>query len=173
MLMILFLVGCLEKMVDLFVEQMKKEFELSMVGELTYFLGFKIKQLKDDLFISQSKYARSIGKKFGLEKARVKRTPTPTHFKLSKDADGSNVDKSLYRSIIESLLYLTAIRITIAFAVGVCARYQSCPKSNHLLGAKRIIKDINGTSDYRLYYTFDTNSSLVSYSMYIGQGVRR
>ena len=66
-------------MVAHFVQQMKSEFEMSLVGELNYFLGLQVKQMEDSLFISQSKYARSIVKKFGLEKAGHKRTPAATH----------------------------------------------------------------------------------------------
>lgn len=113
-----------QDLVDLLVKQMQKEFEMSMVGELIYFLGFGIKQMKDGIFISQSKYTKVIVKKFGLDKkASVKRGPTPTHIKLTKDSNGTNFDESLYRSMIGSLLYLTASRPNIAYDVGVCARY--------------------------------------------------
>ena len=117
--------------------------------------------LKEGILISQSKYAKNIIKKFGLEKASINQTPALTHTKLSKDSQGTPVDENLYRSIIGSLLYLIASRLDIAFVVGVCARYQSSSKNNHLLSAKRIIKYINGTSNYGLLYTFDPSSSLV------------
>lgn len=65
-----------------------------MVGELTYFLKFQIKQLKDGIFISQSKYAKSIVKKFRLENARVKHTLAPNTLNY-QDFDGSNIDESL------------------------------------------------------------------------------
>ena len=64
---------------------MKSEFEMSMVGEFTYFLGFQMKQLKDGIFLSQSKYARELVKKFGLESTKHFRTPMPINLKLSKD----------------------------------------------------------------------------------------
>ena len=68
-----------------FAKNMKSEFEISMVGELTYFLGFQVKQLKDGIFLSQSKYARELVKKFGLESNKHFRTPMPINLKLSKD----------------------------------------------------------------------------------------
>jgi hypothetical protein len=125
--------GTSDQMVEQFVQHMRSEFEMSLVGELTYFLGLQIKQAEDTIFISQSKYAKSIVKKFGLENATHKRTPAATHIKLSKDENGVDVDQCLYRSMIGSLLYLTASRPDIAFAVGVCARYQANPKTSHLL----------------------------------------
>ena len=87
---------------------MKSEFEMSMVGELYCFLGLQIKQRSDGIFISQEKYAKNIVKKFGLEQSRHKRTPAATHVEITKDTNGTTVDHKLYRSMIRSLLYLTA-----------------------------------------------------------------
>ena len=70
---------------------------------------------------------------------------------------------TLYRSIIGSLLYLTASRPYIAFSVGVCARYQAAPKESHLTAVKRIITYVNGTPDYGLWYSNDSNACLVGY----------
>jgi len=77
--------GMSNQMVQHFVHQMQSEFEMNLVGELTYFLGLQVKQMEDTILISQSKYAKNIVKKFGLENASHKRTPTTTHLKLSKD----------------------------------------------------------------------------------------
>ncbi|KAA0067189.1 gag-pol polyprotein [Cucumis melo var. makuwa] len=115
---------------------LKLEFKMSMVGELSCFLGLQIKQTNDDVFISQEKYSKNMVKKFGLEQARNKRTSTVTHVKLTRDTDGAEVDHKLYRSIIGSLLYLTASRPDIAYAVGICARYQADPRISHLEAVK-------------------------------------
>lgn len=112
---------------------MQSEFETSLVAELTYFLSLQVKQIEGTIFISQRKYAKNIVKKFGLESASHKRTPTTTHLKLTKDEKGVDVDQSLYRSVIGSLLYLTTSRPYIIFDVGVCARYQASLKSVTLL----------------------------------------
>ncbi|KAK2456484.1 hypothetical protein QL285_003845 [Trifolium repens] len=144
--------GMTNAFVKQFGHQMQSEFEISLVGELTYFLGLQVKQMEDTIFISQSKYAKNIVKKFGMESATHKRTPAATHLKLTKDEKGVSVDQSLYRSIIGSLLYLTASRPDISFAVGVCDRYQAEPKKSHLTQVKRILKYMNGTSDDRNFY---------------------
>ncbi|XP_050890831.1 uncharacterized mitochondrial protein AtMg00810-like [Lathyrus oleraceus] len=136
---------------------------MSLIGELTYFLGFQVKQMDDTIFISQRKYAKSIVKKFGMENASHKRTHAPTHLKLTKDEKGVNVDQNLYRSMIGSLLYLTASKPDITFFVGVCARYQSEPKMSHITQVKRILKYINGTSDYGILYSHNENSLLIGY----------
>ncbi|WJX38809.1 hypothetical protein P8452_26432 [Trifolium repens] len=155
--------GMSNTMVQHFVQQMQSEFEMSLVGELTYFLGLQIKQMEDTIFISQSKYARNIVRKFGMDNASHKRTPAPTHLKLTKDEQGVGVDQSLYRRMIGSLLYLTASRPDITFAVGVCARYQAEPKVSHLNQVKRILKYVNGTCDYGMMYSHCENSNLCGY----------
>ena len=84
--------------------------------------------------------------------------------KLNLDPSRVEVSLTLYRSIIGSLLYFTASRPNIAFSVGVCARYQAAPKESHLTAVKRIIRYVNGTLDYDLWYLKDSNACLVGYS---------
>ena len=122
-----------------FAKEMKTEFKISMVDELSFFLGLQIRQLKDGIFLSLSKYARKVVKKFDLQSSKHCKTPMSTTTKLSKDAARKNVEKKLYRIIIESLLYLTASRPDISFSLGACARYQANPKQSHLMSIKRII----------------------------------
>ncbi|XP_058745843.1 uncharacterized mitochondrial protein AtMg00810-like [Vicia villosa] len=155
--------GMSDTIVKHFVSQIQTEFEMSMVGELTYFLGLQIKQMEDFTFLTQSKYAKNIVNKFGMDNASHKRTPAPTHQNLSKDEGGISVDQSLYRSMIGSLIYLTASRPDIAFAVGVCARYQAGTKVSHLNQVKRILKYVNGTSDYGILYTIGSDPVLTGY----------
>ena len=132
-----------------------------MVGELTFFLGLQVKQRKEDIFISQEKYARNIVKKFGLDSKKHASIPMSSSTKLNVDSFGVEVSPTLYRSIIESLLYLTVSRPDIAFTVGVYARYQAASKESHLTVVKRIIRYVNGTPDYGLWYSKDCNACLV------------
>ena len=90
-----------------------------MVGKLTYFLGIQFKQSNDGIFISQSKYARDLVKRFGMKISKHARTPMSSTIKLSKNENEVDVDQTLYRSMIDSLLYLTARRLDLAFRVGV------------------------------------------------------
>lgn len=150
-------------MVQHFVKQMQFEFEMSLVGELTYFLGLQVKQMDATIFISQSKYVNNIVKKFGLQSASHKSTHVATHLKLIKDEKGADVDQSLYRSMIGSLLYLTSSRPDITFVVGVCVRYQAECKISHITQVKRILKYINGTSEYCMMYSHSYNSMIVRY----------
>ncbi|TYK22184.1 putative gag-pol polyprotein [Cucumis melo var. makuwa] len=134
--------------VDNFINIMKSDFEMSMVGELSCFLSLQIKQRSEGIFISQEKYAKNVVKKFGLDQCQHKRTPTATHVKVTKDVNGTVVDHKLYRSMVGSLLYLTTSRLDIAYAVGICARFQSDPRSSYLTAVKRILKYVHGTSDF-------------------------
>ncbi|KAK1582616.1 hypothetical protein Q3G72_016763 [Acer saccharum] len=97
---------------------MSHEFEMNLVGELSYFLGLQIRQLHDEIFITQAKYAKNLVKKFGLENTKHFDTPMSTTLKLSKDDRRKSVEQTLYQGMIGSLLYLTASRPDISFSVG-------------------------------------------------------
>ena len=109
---------------------MQVKFEMSMIGELTHFLGLQIRQQDLGIFLSQSKYAKNLVKKFGLEFASSVRTPMSLNVKLTVNLLGKSIDPSLYRSIISSLLSLTASKPDISYNVGECARYQANPKKS-------------------------------------------
>ncbi|GJY06964.1 putative ribonuclease H-like domain-containing protein [Tanacetum coccineum] len=99
-----------------FEKMMHKKFQMSSIGELTFFLGLQVKQKEDGIFISQDKYVIEILKKFGFSDVKTASTPMETHKPLLKDADGKDVDKHMYRSMIGSLMYLTSSRPDIMFA---------------------------------------------------------
>ena len=103
-------------------------------------------------------------KKFGLESASSVRTPMSPNVKFTIDLLGKSVDSSLYRSMIGSLLYLTASRSDISYSMGVCARYQANPKESHMIALKRIIKYVKTTADFGVWYSKDTNDVLAGYS---------
>ena len=101
---------------------MTNRFEMSMMGELKFFLGFQIKQLKDGTFISQTKYTNDMLKKFNLDKAKPIKTPMSTNGHLDLNQGGKNVDQKVYRSMIGSLLYLCASRPDIMLSVCACVQ---------------------------------------------------
>ena len=99
------------------------------IGKLTHFLGLQIHQQDLGIFLSPSKYAKNLVKKFGLESTSFVRTPMSPNVKLTIDLLGKSVDSSLYRSMIGSLLYLTASRLDINYSVGVLLDIRLIPKS--------------------------------------------
>nr|GEW65891.1 hypothetical protein [Tanacetum cinerariifolium] len=127
-----------------FKKLMKDKFQMSSLGELTFFLGLQVKQKKDGIFISQDKYVAKILRKFGLTKGKSASTPIDTEKSLLKDPDGEDIDVHTYRLMIGSLMYLTSSRPDIMFVVCACARFQVIPKASHLHAVKRIFRYLKG-----------------------------
>jgi hypothetical protein len=96
-----------------------------MIRELSYFLGLQIKQLKNGTFMSQEKYIKDIVKKFGLEDAKAISTPIGINGSSDSDTSGNMVDQKMYRSMIGSLLYMSASRPDVMFSVCMCAQFQA------------------------------------------------
>ncbi|GKC87520.1 retrovirus-related pol polyprotein from transposon TNT 1-94 [Tanacetum coccineum] len=149
---------------DDFSKIMHDEFEMSMMGELNFFLGLQIKQLEDGIFFNQSKYVKEMLKKFGLENAKPIKTPMSSETKLTRDEEGEPIDNTKYRGMIGSLLYLTASRPDIMFSVCLCARFQEAPKTSHLEAVKRIFRYIKGTSHLGLWYPKGTGLETIVYA---------
>jgi hypothetical protein len=147
-----------------FATMMSREFEMSMIGELTFFLGFQVKQMKEGTFIYQEKYTKDILKKFKMDECKPIKTPMATNGHLDLDVDGKPVDQSLYRSMIGSLLYLTASRPDIMFSVCLCARFQANPKESHLSAVNRILRYLKHTPSIGLWYPKGASLDLLGYS---------
>jgi hypothetical protein len=111
-----------------------------MMGVFTFFLGFQIKQAKEGTFISQTKYAHDILKRFGMDKAKTIKTPMGTNGHLDLDLGGTSVYQKVYQSMIGSLFYLYASRPDIMLSVCMCARFQATPKDCHFMAVKRIMR---------------------------------
>jgi hypothetical protein len=133
---------------------MIQKFEMSMMGELKYFLGFQIKQLQEGTFISQTKYIQDILKKFGMNDGK----PIKTH------TGGKSVDQKVYRSMIGYLLYLCASRPYIMLSVCICARFQTDPKEVYLRVVKRIMRYLVYTPKFGLWYPKGSTFDLIGYS---------
>jgi hypothetical protein len=147
-----------------FSKIMTDRFEMSMMGVLTFFLGFQIKQAKEGTFISQSKYTCGILKKFGMYNAKPIKTPMGTNGHLDLDLGGTSVDQKVYHSIIRSLLYLCASRPDIMLSVCMCARFQAAPKDCHLRAVKRIMRYLVLTPNLGLWYPKGSHFELLRYS---------
>jgi hypothetical protein len=143
---------------------MIQKFEMSMMGELKYFLGFQVKQLQEGTFISQTKYIQDILTKFGMKDAKPIKTPMGTNGHLDLDTGGKSVDQKVYRSMIGSLLYLCASRPDIMLSVCMCARFQADPKEVHLRAVKRILRYLVHTPKFGLWYPKGSTFDLIGYS---------
>ncbi|GJV26993.1 putative ribonuclease H-like domain-containing protein [Tanacetum coccineum] len=147
-----------------FEKLMHDKFQMSSMGELSFFLGLQVKQKSDGIFISQDKYVAEILKKFDLASIKTASTPMETNKPLTKDEEAENVDVHLYRSMIGSLMYLTASRPDIMFAVCACARFQVTPKTSHLHAVKRIFRYLKGQPKLGLWYPRDSPFDLEAFS---------
>jgi hypothetical protein len=143
---------------------MIQKFEMSMMGELKYFLRFQIKQIQMGTFISQTKYTQDILKEFGMKDAKPIKTPMGTNGHLDLDTRGNSIDQKVYRSMISSLLYLCASRLEIMLSICMCARFQAEPKECHLRAMKRILRYLVHTPKFGLWYPKGSNFDIIRYS---------
>jgi hypothetical protein len=143
---------------------MIQKFEMSMMGELKYFLGFQIKQLQDGTFICQTNYIQDILTKFGMKDDKPIKTTMGTNGHLDLDMGGKSIDQKVYRSMIGSLLYLCASRPDIMLSVCMYARFQVDPKEVHLRAVKRIMRYLVYTPKFGLWYPKGSTFDLIGYS---------
>ncbi|GJX62310.1 retrovirus-related pol polyprotein from transposon TNT 1-94 [Tanacetum coccineum] len=147
----------------LFEKLMHSRFEMSLMGEMKFFLGLQIHQSPKGIFINQAKYALEILKKHNMDNCHSIGTPLATKPKLDADLSGEPVDQSDYRSKIGSLMYLTSSRPDLVQAVCYCARYQARPTQKHLKEVKRIFKYLKGTINMGLWYPKDSGFELTAF----------
>jgi hypothetical protein len=150
--------------VDEFSKIMTKRFEMSMMDELKFFLGFQMKQFKDGTFISQTKYTNDVLKKFDMNTAKPIKTPMPSNEHIDLNEEGKSIDQKVYRSMIGSLCYLCASRPDIMLSVCMCARFEANPKECHLMVVKRIFRYLIHTPNLGLWYPKGSTFDLLSYS---------
>ncbi|GJX96078.1 retrovirus-related pol polyprotein from transposon TNT 1-94 [Tanacetum coccineum] len=146
-----------------FEKLMHSRFEMSLMGEMKFFLGLQIHQSPKGIFINQAKYALEILKKHNMDNCHSIGTPLATKPKLDIDLSGEPVDQSDYRSKIGSLVYLTYSRPDLVQAVCYCARYQARPTQKHLKEVKRIFKYLKGTINMGLWYPKDSGFELTAF----------
>jgi hypothetical protein len=132
-------------LVSRFQEMMESEFQMSMMRELTFFLGI---QMKQGIFVHQAKYMNDLMKKFNMAELKPVSTPMSSAASLGPNEEGEAVNQREYRSMIGSLLNLTATRPGIQFIVGLCMHFQASPRSLHRMAVQRIFKYLKHTSEF-------------------------
>ncbi|WVZ86101.1 hypothetical protein U9M48_032936 [Paspalum notatum var. saurae] len=164
--------GLSHALVSSFAEQMSREFEMSHMGELQFFLGLQINQSPEGTFVHQVKYTKDILKKFDMGDSKPMKTPMSTNTTLDADEDGEAVDWKEFRGMIGSLLYLTMTRSDIQFAVCLCARYQASPRTSHRQAVKLNLRYLKFTPELGLWYSKGSSLSLRGFSVADHAGCR-
>jgi hypothetical protein len=147
-----------------FKEDMMKTFEMTDLGLRNYFLGIEVKQKEQGIFICQKKYTKALLEKFKMNDCKPVATPLVTNEKMQKDDGSPEADASRYRSLIGSLLYLTATRPDIMYATSLLSRFMQKPSQIHLGAGKRILRYLQGTKEYGMWYKSMNNSKLLGYT---------
>nr|GEW58098.1 copia protein [Tanacetum cinerariifolium] len=137
---------------------------MSMMGEMTFFLGLQVKQSPCGIFINQSKYVLEILNKYQMKSCDPVGTPMEIKDKLDLDQNGTPVDATKYRSMTGTLMYLMSSRPDTVHATCLCARYQAKPTERHLKEVKRIFRYLRGTINTGLWYTKDFGFELTGFS---------
>lgn len=153
-----------EDMFKGFKESMKKEFDMTDLGKMKYFLGVEVVQNSDGIFIGQRKYAREVLERFGMKQCNSVYNPIVPGCKLSKDGSGAEIDATMYKKMVGSLMYLTATRPDLMYSVCLISRYMEKPTEMHLQAVKRIFRYLKGTVELGIRYRRCGEGSLVAFA---------
>ncbi|GJV97005.1 putative ribonuclease H-like domain-containing protein [Tanacetum coccineum] len=145
---------------NIFSKEMSSKFQMSMMGQMSFFLGLQVSQSPGGIFINQAKYALETLKKYGMDLSDPVDTPMVDRLKLDEDLMGIPVDQTRFRGMVGSLMYLTASRPDLVFAVCMCARYQAKPTKKHFEAIKRVFRYLKGTINMGLWYPKDNAGCL-------------
>ncbi|KAL4014421.1 hypothetical protein IC575_026623 [Cucumis melo] len=151
-------------MFEEFKQTMMEEFEMTNLGMMHYFLGIEVIQSVAEIFINQKKYALEILDRFQMKNCNSATIPVEPNLKLTKDREGKKINSTLYKQMVGSLMYLTATRPDIMYAVSSISRFMNSPIKFHLLAAKRILRYIKGTPDLGMLYQRRRKLNLVGFS---------
>jgi hypothetical protein len=167
--------GSSHTLVSKFQEMMESEFQMSMMGELTFFICIQVKQTKQGTFVHQAMYTKDLMKKFNMVELKPVSTLMSSAGSLGPDKDGEVVNQREYRSMIDSLLYLTVTWPDIQFAVGLCACFQASPRSSHRTAVQRVFRYLKHTSMFGIWYSASSSMDLVGFSNadFAGCGIDR
>ena len=143
---------------------MATKFEMSDLGQLTYYLGIEVIQRKDGIILKQNRYSRKILEESGMNSCNPTHTPMEMNAKFSKALDEGKIDESEYRRNIGCLRYLLHTRPDLSFSVGVLSRYMQDPKISHGAALKQVLRYLRATCSLGLYFARNKGLKLEGYS---------
>lgn len=151
-------------MLEEFKISMMKEFEMTDLRKLRFFLGLEVLQRDDGIFVCQRQYVMEVLRRFGMEESNEVKSPIVPGCKLSKDEGGELVNETYYKQIVGSLMYLTASRPDLMFVVSLLSRFMSQPTEMHFQLAKRVMRYLKGTTSYGIFYKKQEHEELVAFT---------
>ncbi|KAG8490933.1 hypothetical protein CXB51_014728 [Gossypium anomalum] len=160
----LLVTGSKDELIEDFKKQMQDIFEMTDLGLMTYFLGMEVNQGEQGIFISQQAFALKVLSKFSMSKCKPASTPVALGEKLSSTSEHDRIDERGYRSLVGFLLYLTATRPDILYAVGLLSRFMHCCNVAHFKAAKRVLRYVKGTLNFGVKFGRSKELKLVGYS---------
>ena len=152
------------KMIKDFKKSTMHEFEMTDLSLMSYFLGIKVVQREDGIFICQKRYTTELLKKFHMQDCNSVRTLVEVGTKLSKNGEGMRIDSTYFKQIVGSLRYLRCTKPDISYGVGLISRFLESPRQSHMQVAKRIMRYLKGIYDHSLFYSLFNKCALIGYS---------
>ncbi|XP_044482003.1 uncharacterized mitochondrial protein AtMg00810-like [Mangifera indica] len=140
------------KDIEEFKMSIMKEFEMTDLGKIKYFLGLEVSQEMDGIFICQSKYTQEILKKFFMENCKPTATPLVLNAKLRKNDGNKRADETKFRSLVGSLMYLTTTRPDLMYSTSLLSRFMQEPSEKHFSAGKRVLRYLKGTKDQGIWF---------------------
>jgi len=147
-----------------FKKCMMRAFDMTDLGKMRFFLGIKVLQKPEGIFLCQQKYANDVMKRFAMFESKPMKSPIVPGNKVNKDTNGVMVDDTHFKQIVGSLMYLNTTRPNIMFSVSLISRYMSKPTELHLQVAKRILRYLKGTASYGILYRKGREENLLAFT---------
>lgn len=147
-----------------FKQSMMKEFEMTDLGEMKYFLGTEVTQSAGGIFICQKKYAQEVLERFKMNDCNPVQIPIVPGTKITRDVEGVKIDSTYYKQMVGSLMYMTATRPDLMYAVSLISRFMEAPTELHHQAVKKILRYLKGTINYGMFYKKSEGKELVSFS---------
>ncbi len=153
-----------EDLMDGFKRSMMKEFDMTDLGRMRFFLGIEVFQQCDSIYICQRKYAQEVLKRFEMMESNPVTSPIVPGCKLNKNIEGKATNETYFKKIVGSLMYLTATRPDIMFATSLISRYMGMLTELHIQAAKRVLRYLKGTINYGIQYKKGGDGGVMAYT---------
>lgn len=145
-----------------FKSSMQREFEMTDMGKMKFFLGVEVYQGEDGIHICQKKYAKEVLERFNMGSCNFVKNPIVPGTVLSKEGS-EGTDATLYKQLIGCLMYLTVTHHDLMFVVCLLSHFMADPKEEHMMIAKRVLRYLSGTLEFGVFYKRSSDMNLMGF----------